>query len=221
LDPEAWMGFYDEICREFGYDKEKDLQSARLLAGMVSGRSEEALARVKRGFPRSVVIFGGASSLRDELSSMTSEGFTVAADSATSALIESGILPDMIVTDLDGVVEDQIELNARGSVVFLHAHGDNQPALKRHAAEFRGPVVGTCQCPPPPSLFNFGGFTDGDRAACICVALGASELALRGFDFDAPSEKPGRLKGVKRQKLRWARRIIDHLASEGVKIEML
>lgn len=221
MDLETWMGFYDEICREFGYDKARDLESARLLAGMVAGRSEDTLARVKRGFPRSVVICGGAPGLQDELSSMTSKGFVVAADSATSALVESGITPGMVVTDLDGVVEDQIELNAKGSVVFLHAHGDNEPALRRHADEFRGPVVGTCQCPPPPSLFNFGGFTDGDRAACICAALGASELSLVGFDFDAPSEKPGRLKDVKRRKLRWARRIIDHLASEGVKIEML
>jgi uncharacterized Rossmann fold enzyme len=221
LDLDAWMGFYDEICREFGYDKEEDLQSARLLAGMVAGRSEDTLEQVKRSFPRSVVICGGAPSLQDGLSSMTSKGFVVAADSATSVLVESGIIPGMIVTDLDGLVEDQIELNAKGSVVFLHAHGDNQPALRRHADEFKGPVVGTCQCPPPPSLFNFGGFTDGDRAACICVALGASELALVGFDFDVPSEKPGRLKDVKKRKLQWAKRIIDHLAGEGVKIEML
>ncbi len=221
MDLEAWMGFYDEICREFGYDKAMDLESARFLAGIVTGRSETALAKVKEGFPQSVVICGGAPSLQESLSSMVSEGFVVASDSATSTLVESGIIPDMIVTDLDGVVEDQIELNAKGSVVFLHAHGDNQPALKRYADRFKGPVVGTCQCPPPPSLFNFGGFTDGDRAACICVALGASELTLVGFDFDIPSDKPGRLRGIKKRKLRWAERIIDHLAGEGVKIEML
>jgi len=215
------MGFYDEICREFGYDKARDLECAKLLAGLVAGRSEDTLAQIKQGFPRSVVICGGAPGLQEQLSSMTTRGLVVVADSATSALVESGITPGMIVTDLDGVVEDQIELNAKGSVVFLHAHGDNEPALRRHAAQFMGPVVGTCQCPPPPSLFNFGGFTDGDRAACICAALGASEMTLVGFDFDVPSDKPGKRKGIKRQKLRWAKRIIDHLASEGVKIEML
>jgi hypothetical protein len=213
------MGFYDQICRDFGYDKQKDLDSARLLSGMISGRSELALAAIGRGFPTSAVIFGGGPGLQDEVSSRRVEGFVVASDSAASVLLESDIVPDMVVTDLDGIVEDQVELNSRGSVVFVHAHGDNIAAVKRFVPQFRGQVVGTCQCPPPPSLFNFGGFTDGDRAACICAALGATSLLLKGFDFERPSDKPGRKKDVKMRKLQWARRIIDYLPSEGVRVE--
>lgn len=220
MDISVWLGFYDEICREFGYDKSKDLESARLLAGMVTGRSERTLAELKEGFPGSVVICGGGPCLQEELSSARLEGYVVAADSAVSVLLDSGISPDMIVTDLDGIVEDQAELNAKGSVVFVHAHGDNRPAIQRYVPEFRGRLVGTCQCPPPPSLFNFGGFTDGDRAACICAALGASNLVLRGFDFDFPSDKSGSRRDVKRRKLKWARRIIEYLPEEGVTLEM-
>lgn len=221
MDPSVWLGFYDEICRDFGYDKGKDLECARLLAGLLAGRSERALAEVKNSFPKSVLICGGGPDLQDEISSTQLEGYVVAADSAASVLLESAITPDMIVTDLDGIVEDQVELNAKGSVVFVHAHGDNLAAIKRHVPDFGGRVVGTCQCPPPPNIFNFGGFTDGDRAACICAALGASNIVLTGFDFDAPSEKPGRRKDVKKRKLQWARRIIDCLSSEGVRVEML
>ncbi|MBN1677938.1 MAG: DUF115 domain-containing protein [Candidatus Thermoplasmatota archaeon] len=220
MDPSVWQGLYDEICLDFGYDKEKDLECARLLAGLLAGRSERALAEVREGFPESVLICGGGPNLQAEISSTQLEGYVVAADSAASVLLESGVAPDMIVTDLDGIVEDQLELNARGSVVFVHAHGDNLAAIKRHVPDFRGRVVGTCQCLPPPSVFNFGGFTDGDRAACICAALGASDIVLMGFDFEAPSEKPGKRRDVKKRKLQWARKIIDHLSSEGVRIEM-
>ncbi len=219
MEPEIWLRFYDEICEEFGYDKRKDLESARLLAGLVAGRSKQALAEVSRGFPESVQICGGGPNLVEEVSSTKMEGYIVAADSATSTLLELDVVPDMIVSDLDGIVEDQIELNASGSVVFVHAHGDNRPAIRRHVPLFSGRLVGTCQCPPPPSLFNFGGFTDGDRAACICAALGASTIVLKGFDFDTPSEKAGARRDIKMRKLGWARKILDHLASEGVVIE--
>jgi len=220
VDLEVWLTFYDEICREFGYDKQKDLESARTLAGMVAGRSERSLAEVKSGFPRAVTICGGGPGLRDEISSVSVEGYLAAADSAASVLLDAGIVPNMIVTDLDGIVEDQIELNDRGSTVFVHAHGDNLAAVRRHVPEFKGRLVGTCQCPPPPSLFNFGGFTDGDRAACICAALGASTIVLRGFDFDAPSEKLGSRRELKVRKLRWARKILEYLPSEGISVEM-
>ncbi len=179
----------------------------------------ESLARLrKKAFPESVLICGGGSGLPDELSSMTVDRFVVAAGAATTEVADAGIAIDMIVTDLDGIVEDQISLNSSGTVAFIHAHGDNRPALERFVAKFVGPVVGTCQCPPPPGLFNFGGFTDGDRAACICAELGARDLLLAGFDFDRPSEKKGRSADVKRRKLGWAKEILDTLAQSGVKI---
>ncbi len=195
-----------------------DVKSANLLAKMLGQKGIESLAKTRKKFPKSVLICGGGSSLGDELSSMNVDRFVVSADAATSQVADAGIAVDMIVTDLDGIVEDQISLNSSGAVAFIHAHGDNQPALERYASSFVGPVIGTCQCPPPQGLFNFGGFTDGDRAACICADLGASDLLLAGFDFDRPSEKLGRDAEVKRRKLQWAKVILQTLAESGVKI---
>lgn len=216
---ETWLPLYDRICSEFGYDKEQDFASARDLAAMLGDRGIRALAALReKAFPRSVLICGGSDGLADELSSINIEGFVVSADSATSVLMDAGIDADIIVTDLDGVVEDQIDMNRRGAVVFVHAHGDNRRAIARYVEEFEGALVGTCQCEPPQELVNFGGFTDGDRAACICAELGARRIRLAGFDFRRPSEKLGKSAEVKAKKLKWARRILDILAEEGVEL---
>jgi len=217
---EVWNPLYKRICQDFGFDPSEDLKSALSLSGLLANRSSKSLANVRKDFPDSVLVCGGSERLSDEISSIDIRWFVVAADSATTVLLESGLRPDMIVTDLDGVIEDQIEVNGQGVPVFLHAHGDNQKAIERHAKSFGGPVVGTCQCEPPDHVFNFGGFTDGDRAACISAELGAKTVNLVGFDFDNPSEKPGKSRDIKKRKLTWAKEILDELAKEGVEVVM-
>ncbi|UCE91865.1 MAG: DUF115 domain-containing protein [Methanobacteriota archaeon] len=167
------------------------------------------------------MLCGCGGSLEPELEFVGQEELLVAADGATSTLVSASMSPDIIVTDLDGKVEDQVEANAEGSVVFVHAHGDNRGAIERYAPAFEGALVGTCQCAPVSGLFNFGGFTDGDRAACILSELGVSHIRLAGFDFETPSEKSGRSSEAKARKLAWARRILGGLSRHGVRIEQV
>lgn len=215
---EKWLPMYGRICEQFGFSQQDDLESARSLARIIGDRGHRDLERVRKGFPERVIICGGGPNLADELSALTIEDYVVAADCATTVLIDAGITPSMIVTDLDGIVEDQVDMNLRGATVFVHAHGDNQKAIEHHVGKFPGPIVGTCQCPPPPGIVNFGGFTDGDRAACISAELGAKRVLLAGFDFANPSEKNGKSKAVKKKKLEWARAILDELSKEGVRV---
>lgn len=213
-----WLPIYRRICAEFGFSIEEDEKAARRLADMIGTRGEAELARLRAGFPESVLICGGGSRLGDEISSISADRYVVSADSASSVLLDADLGVDMIVTDLDGIVEDQVELNGRGATVFVHAHGDNQRAVEKYVPLFQGPLVGTCQCAPPSGLVNLGGFTDGDRAACICAGLGARRLYLAGFDFENPAEKPGRSLEVKKRKLAWAKKILGLLAEQGVKV---
>jgi len=215
---DTWMTFYARICSDFGFEQAADLESAKVLANMLGKDGSESLHSAKGRIADVMLVCGGADVLEDEISSIAVRWPVVASDSATTNLLESGITPDIIVTDLDGVIEDQIDANAGGVPVFIHAHGDNKNAIERYVKRFKGTVVGTCQCAPPPNLFNFGGFTDGDRAACICSELGAKTILLAGFDFENPSDKPGRSRDVKKRKLHWARTILDELGSEGVKV---
>lgn len=218
---DVWLPMYREICRDFGYKEEDDMISAAFLSGMLERDPEEIIGQLAGEFPRSVVVCGCGDMLAEECASLSDEDYIVAADGATSEVLSAGLIPRVIVTDLDGLVDDQIEASLRGSAVFIHAHGDNVAALGSHAPQFGGSVVGTCQCPPIPGVVNMGGFTDGDRAVCIAQELGARRVLLAGFDLSRPSYKEGKDLEVKARKLGWARRILDVLCEGGLDIDFV
>jgi uncharacterized Rossmann fold enzyme len=114
------------------------------------------------------------------------------------------------VTDLDGATEAFVEMNRAGTVIVVHAHGDNMALLRRWVPRFPGPLVGTTQARPFGRIHNFGGFSDGDRAVFLAHALGAGEVLLAGFDLDDPRVTP-----MKRGKLMFARELL-RLAGHGL-----
>ena len=72
----------------------------------------------------------------------------IAADGATSVLLKAGVVPEIIVTDLDGCMDDILRANQMGSIVVVHAHGDNQDLLREYVPQLRN-VIGTTQTRPP------------------------------------------------------------------------
>jgi len=113
-----------------------------------------------------------------------------------------GFLPDVIVTDLDGILSDILAANEQGSAVVVHAHGDNIPALEKYVPRLTR-VLGTTQAEPIEGIYNFGGFSDGDRCVFLAKSFGAGNINLIGFDYDDPDVTP-----VKKMKLVWARRLV-------------
>lgn len=223
---EDWEGHYRQILTEFGFSSADDVAAAERLAatlGRPPYRPGEAWARLERKLRgRRVVVLGAADSAPQELRPIEIDVPLITADGATSAALEEDRLPMLIVSDLDGRVEDEVAAVRRGSIIAIHAHGDNQEAVSRWLPRFEVTrVVGTCQTRPVPPLRNFGGFTDGDRACFIAHGLGAARLRLAGFDF---SGRVGRYTGpfdpvVKARKLAWARRLLGELERDGAVIE--
>ena len=207
MDFAEWEPVYLEILSDFGFSRSDDEASARLLKTLM--QNAELIDDEDIPLTDSAIVFGPASPSFDSVDGRTK----VAAGSATSLMMDAGVLPDIVVTDLDGRIEDQIEASCRGAVTFIHAHGDNAQAIMDHAKEFTGPVVLTTQSHPDNVIRNYGGFTDGDRAVCTMLALGVSEVELRGFDFTAPVRKEGTDMAVKMKKLQWAQRIIGRFGS--------
>lgn len=208
MDYEEWDVYYREILEDFGFSREEDERSARILDAKLAGRRIDPEELRTLFADQEVTIAGNGANLAAELKAIGRP--LVAADEATSVLGGAGHRPDVIVTDLDGSVEDQIAANAEGTVVVVHAHGDNIPAVERWAPRFAGPVIATTQSRPFGRVYNFGGFTDGDRAAFLAASLGAASLLLLGFDFERPSPKDPD-PATKKRKLDWAYILLETL----------
>ena len=194
-----WEPYYQEIVEYFGFDRAADEEAARLLATLLDRDNLLSLASLTDG--NEVTVCGNAPCLKDEITKIT--GIVFAADAAAEVLDSHGIFVDAIFTDLDGATDRIIELNREGTIIVIHAHGDNMPLLNYWVPRFRGKVVGTTQAAPLPHVYNFGGFSDGDRAVFAADELGASKITLAGFDLDDENVDP-----MKRGKLRWARKLL-------------
>ncbi len=167
---------------------DEDQKAADLLSTLMVGNFAP-LDRLKAEVvDRRVIVFGAGPSLEEDVmrlrkTSLLERFCLISADGATSALLEKGsIRPNVITTDLDGRVEDQIHASKKGSITVIHAHGNNIPLLNRYVSKFRN-RLGSTQVEPRRGVYNFGGFTDGDRAAFLSVELGANMLVLAGMDF--------------------------------------
>jgi uncharacterized Rossmann fold enzyme len=217
---EDWEPLYREIIDDFNYSREEDAKAAKVLNALLANKRICDDACIQNIICKEVTVCGGASNLQEQLDEFGTAGTLIAADNATSVLLANGSLPDLIVTDLDGSVREQIMANAEGAVVAVHAHGDNIPALKEHVPHFNGRIVGTTQGRELGVVRNYGGFTDGDRAIFLARHFGATRIRLLGFNFEEPSPKPGQDIAIKRKKLAWARRLIFDTNPEFVELWM-
>jgi hypothetical protein len=208
MNYEEWRKFYQKILRDFGFSEESDVKAAEILNELLEPASIDILKKKIQG--RRVNVYGAGPSLK-EIKKFPG-GVNIAADGATSFLLWRGILPDIIVTDLDGKVKDLLRANKKGSLVVIHAHGDNIDAIKKYAAKFKS-AVGTAQSKPFGSLHNFGGFTDGDRAVFLAEHFKAKKIALYGMDFRGEIGRYSfsRDSEIKRKKLLWAEKLINYL----------
>lgn len=236
MDWTEWMPYYDAISRDLSLDREMDSRSGAILSSIIlsnQGLSSavETLRSVRdlvQG--KDVYVLGAGPEIEEDLerlvTEMTASGrwvrngtgddVLIAADGATSAALARGYVPHIIVTDLDGGIEDQLSCLGLGSMMFVHAHGDNISVIERVAPMLKGHVIGTVQTEPlgPGPIYNFGGFSDGDRAAFIASHFGCSSITLLGFDLGGPAMKlmdGGRREPIddasytrKRCKLTWA-----------------
>ncbi len=215
-----WEPLYEEILSDFGFDRAKDEEAARLTSEIMTSKitsDEDAVRREVETLIRGnrVIICGNAPCLERELKERGKEfersthdrnSTILAADGATSVLLRNAIIPDIVCTDLDGTIPDIITANRLGSILVVHAHGDNMETLKKVLPTLTENVLCTTQSKPLHNVYNFGGFTDGDRCVFLAKEFGARSIALVGFDFEDKqvSER-------KRKKLKWAKRLIGNI----------
>ncbi len=208
MEFEDWEPFYLQIVEDLGLSRADDEAVAAELDRSLGG-TRVPLAELRALFRgKTVTVAGNGPSLVADLADV--EGILVTADEATSAALAKGLRPAVLVTDLDGAVSDQVRANAQGTIAVILGHGDNGPAVRAWAPKFTGRTVATTQSTPSGQLYDFGGFTDGDRAVYLADHFGAKEIRLAGWDFEHPSAKdddPNR----KQRKLDWAYILLQNL----------
>jgi len=213
-----WAPVYAEIRRAFGFPLSRERRAAATLTRLLRPADRaEPLARLEallRG--RDAIVVGLAPRAGPpplwRLPSTPQRPALLAADGAAAPCLAAGLVPTIVVTDLDGPVPSEVAASGRGSTVLVHAHGDNIPALKAWVPDFPGELAGSWAGPPRPGLLNVGGFTDGDRAAYLAEALGATRVILWGFDFEQVDEADSEVRRRKLAKLAWARTALRLLA---------
>jgi len=214
---ELWRPWYDEIMRRLNLDIAADEAAAKILNDILPKPEIEKLTSLVK--EKECIVLGAGPSLDDDIEKLERAGLLnktlIAADGATSAVLEYRN-PEIIVTDLDGVVKDQLETWQRGSWMVVHAHGDNVSQVRKMVRKLKERVVGTTQVEPFGRLYNFGGFTDGDRAAFIAHELGASKIYLAGMDLGSKIGRHSGDKDVKRKliKLKICGELLAWLAGE-------
>ena len=216
-----WAPTYDRIRAEFDFPFEKEERAAaRLRALLPRVALRRPLERVaSRIVGRAAIVCGLAPHVGAppvwQLPRQERPPALLAADGAALRCLEAGLVPDIIVTDLDGPVAAEVAASAKGATTIVHAHGDNVPALERWVPEFMGELAGSWAGPPGDGLIDVGGFTDGDRAAYLAEHVGSPRILLWAFDFEHVDRGEGASPGRKRSKLRWAERLLLDLAARG------
>ena len=217
-----WEPTYKEILNDFNYSLENDEKAANVLDKILQKKKNiVSISRLKNLIhDKEIIIFGAGPSLKSSIvrhKKMFADRLKIAADGATTALLKNNIYPEIIATDLDGKVSDQLKASSEGSITIIHAHGDNMNIIKKYTPEFKGKTIGTTQSNPAPysMLHNFGGFTDGDRAAYIADHFSAKKIYLIGFDFNGKigeySFIENKDKRLKLKKLEWCKHLINLL----------
>jgi len=229
MNLDIWFSWYKEILDEFGFSQNEDEKSAKILNNLL--KNHNGLNKDELKIKDKVIVFGAGPSLKrniNELKELNLKSFTlIAADGATTALLEENIIPDIIVTDLDGKMDDIIRANNEGAVLVIHAHGNNIEKIEKYVSTLKN-VLGTTQSIPLENVHNFGGFTDGDRCLFFAIEFGAKSIILAGMDFGKIVTKYSRpdienledkADEIKIKKLRYAVKLIEWIAkNEGVRI---
>jgi 2-amino-4-hydroxy-6-hydroxymethyldihydropteridine diphosphokinase len=215
-----WYPHYLEILPKLNLDIKKDIQSSLILSGLISDRSP-GLNCFKKLTNEKVLVIGAGPSIEEpsiqKFIKDHSNFVIISADGSTELCLELGIVPDFVVTDLDGNMDSLLSSNKLGSTLIIHSHGDNINKILKFVPKFRY-FLGTTQVFPLQNVYNFGGFTDGDRCVFLADEFKAAEVWLVGMDFASPvghfSKKIITNLTLKKKKLSIAKHLIEVLAKK-------
>jgi 2-amino-4-hydroxy-6-hydroxymethyldihydropteridine diphosphokinase len=215
-----WFPFYQQIRTEFGYSTETDQKAAEMLSHMIKRKALQVSKIQKKIQGKEVLVIGAGPSLEKniEFIKKNKKYVIIAADGVVEILLNKKIKPDIVVSDLDGNPKYLRMADKFGAIMVIHAHGDNMENLEKHVPKF-SKVIGTTQVMPTENVYNFGGFTDGDRSVFLAEEMRAKSITLIGMDFDNMPRKFSTNDrdvdiDIKRKKLKFAKKLLEMLGKQ-------
>jgi uncharacterized Rossmann fold enzyme len=186
-----WWSIYLEIVDRLGIDRGFDELATDIAYELVHHIEPSIDVYRSMIMGRNVIVLGAGPNLENHIELLERYGdlkqaILIAADGVTKALVDVGVIPHIISSDLDGDLEAIFYAVSKGSKIFIHVHGDNIAQFISFIEElkkFSKNFVVTTQVEPRYPILNFGGFTDGDRAYAIAIAFRPSKVLLAGMDF--------------------------------------
>ena len=210
----GWNKKYNEILKKFGYSKKDDIESAKILNSKITKKiPKKTLTKLIQN--NDVFIIGAGPSLLKSIKTLKkfSNGVKIVADGAIQAFLENDLKADILVTDLDGDLKSIKKIGKTNTLIFVHAHGDNMEKLDL-VSGFKN-WAGTTQTKEFGKLYNFGGFTDGDRCVFLANYFNAKNIILVGMDFGNTIGKYSKNisnKTLKRKKLRFGKGLLEWIS---------
>ena len=213
----GWESKYREILKEFGYSRKKDTQSCKLLDSLLPKKT--GIKKIRDLIEnKPIFVIGAGPSLPSCIPILKKHKKVtkIVADGATKAIIENGLKPDIVVTDLDGDIKTLKKAGRTNTVMIVHAHGDNTKKIYL-VKNFKN-CIGTTQTKSTGRIHNFGGFTDGDRCVFLANHFKAKKIILLGMDFGTRIGKYSKSTVVNRtikiKKLRRGKKLLEWLAQK-------
>ena len=226
LGDEWFRIFYPRICASLNYRQSEDELARDLLSELlVENDTPHAQLQLEIIRKRTVIMFGAGPSLRGDLEGLTpiiqkAKPIVVGADGAADALYEAGMVPSIVVSDLDSCSQRNLKRNSQDGCVFVHAHGDNLSLIREIVPEMGERMFGTTQVGSVRNVVNYGGLTDGDRACFIVSSFDPSSIIIAGMDFGKEEGSFSRNRyddysnPLRYSKLTWGRKSLEFLIRE-------
>ena len=215
-----WFPYYQSIRQQFGYSTQKDQEAANILSKMIKRKALDKKVLQRKIAGKQVMVIGSGPGLERNLEFIkrNSKLTKIVANGAAQVLIERRIKPDIVVTDLDGNHSFLQKAEKMGATMVIHAHGDNVAMLRKLVPKFRQ-LVGSTQISPVEKVYNFGGFTDGDRCVFLAEEFAARDIILVGMEFGYPINRNStgvvKNQNLKNEKMKVARKLLEILAKRG------
>jgi hypothetical protein len=239
MDNLPWVQFpnaidwYQKILESFHFSHEDDLKARDLLFKLKKHSNPENLIQKIRTEQqrKSILFFGAGPNLERHLGQISlqihknrSHFFITAADGSANGLRIANLMPDLIISDLDGIsLEDLTYFLQKGVIVIIHGHGDNIIKIQEFSSIIQksNSIMCTTQTEAKYPIFNPGGFTDGDRGVFLLHHLADSQKVfwLFGYEFGEyigsfskkgfTHSKPITI--LKKKKLKFAQELLNEL----------